>query len=87
MRVIGLMSGTSHDAIDAAAADLNLVGDSLVLKTPGLVSEARAEALRQARTAMAAPADRELSGCLPGERPRAGQDIQAETEGELSECE
>jgi anhydro-N-acetylmuramic acid kinase len=29
MRVIGLMSGTSYDAIDAAAADLRLVGDSL----------------------------------------------------------
>ncbi|MFE5887657.1 anhydro-N-acetylmuramic acid kinase [Streptomyces sp. NPDC056462] len=47
MRVIGLMSGTSHDAIDAAAADLNLVGDSLVLKTLGLVSEAYDEALRE----------------------------------------
>ena len=30
MRVIGLMSGTSYDAIDAAAAELDLVGDSLV---------------------------------------------------------
>ncbi|MFE5917441.1 anhydro-N-acetylmuramic acid kinase [Streptomyces sp. NPDC056468] len=47
MRVIGLMSGTSHDAIDAAAADLNLVGESLVLKTLGLVSEAYDEALRE----------------------------------------
>ncbi|MGW6731677.1 anhydro-N-acetylmuramic acid kinase [Streptomyces sp. NPDC055013] len=47
MRVIGLMSGTSHDAIDAAASDLNLVGDSLVLKTLGLVSEAYDEALRE----------------------------------------
>ncbi|WP_328421001.1 anhydro-N-acetylmuramic acid kinase [Streptomyces sp. NBC_00443] len=48
MRVIGLMSGTSHDAIDAAAADLNLVGDSLVLKALGLVSEAYDESLREA---------------------------------------
>ncbi|MEJ8672028.1 anhydro-N-acetylmuramic acid kinase [Streptomyces sp. NBC_01614] len=48
MRVIGLMSGTSHDAIDAAAADLNLVGDSLVLKARGLVSEGYDEALREA---------------------------------------
>lgn len=31
MRVIGLMSGTSYDAIDAAAADLELAGDRLVL--------------------------------------------------------
>lgn len=31
LRVIGLMSGTSYDAIDAAAADLTLDGDTLVL--------------------------------------------------------
>ncbi|MFF5476296.1 anhydro-N-acetylmuramic acid kinase [Streptomyces sp. NPDC012935] len=47
MRVIGLMSGTSHDAIDAAAADLDLIGDSLVLKTLGMVSEGYDEALRE----------------------------------------
>ena len=30
MRVIGLMSGTSYDAIEAAAADLTLAGDTNV---------------------------------------------------------
>ncbi|MFE0255551.1 anhydro-N-acetylmuramic acid kinase [Streptomyces sp. NPDC059010] len=48
MRVIGLMSGTSCDAIDAAAADLSLVGDSLVLKPLGLVSEPYDDGLREA---------------------------------------
>ncbi|MFE7275491.1 anhydro-N-acetylmuramic acid kinase [Streptomyces sp. NPDC057623] len=47
MRVIGLMSGTSYDAVDAAAADLSLVGDGLVLKPLGLVSEVYDEALRE----------------------------------------
>jgi len=39
MRVIGLMSGTSYDAIDAAAADLRLDGDRLVLTPLGLLSQ------------------------------------------------
>lgn len=55
MRVIGLMSGTSYDAIDAGAADLNLDGDSLVLKPLGLVSEAYDETLREALAASLPP--------------------------------
>ncbi|WP_369173947.1 anhydro-N-acetylmuramic acid kinase [Streptomyces sp. R28] len=55
MRVIGLMSGTSYDAIDAAAAELGLVGDSLVLKPLGLVSEAYDDALREALAAALPP--------------------------------
>ncbi|MDC0767059.1 anhydro-N-acetylmuramic acid kinase [Streptomyces sp. HD] len=55
MRVIGLMSGTSYDAIDAAAADLSLVGDSLVLKPLGLVSEAYDDGLREALAAALPP--------------------------------
>ncbi|GAA2734590.1 anhydro-N-acetylmuramic acid kinase [Streptomyces nogalater] len=35
MRVIGLMSGTSYDAIEAAAADLALDGDTLLLRPLG----------------------------------------------------
>ncbi|WP_405884189.1 anhydro-N-acetylmuramic acid kinase [Streptomyces sp. NBC_01136] len=56
MRVIGLMSGTSYDAIDAAAAELTLDGDSLVLRPLGLVSEAYDGALRDALAAALPPA-------------------------------
>ncbi|MGW0995648.1 anhydro-N-acetylmuramic acid kinase [Streptomyces sp. NPDC002523] len=38
MRVIGLMSGTSYDAIEAAAADLTLDGDTLFLRPLGHLS-------------------------------------------------
>ncbi|PWI14135.1 anhydro-N-acetylmuramic acid kinase [Streptomyces sp. Act143] len=55
MRVIGLMSGTSYDAIDAAAADLGLVGDSLVLRPLGLVSEPYDDELRAALAAALPP--------------------------------
>ncbi|MGW6690893.1 anhydro-N-acetylmuramic acid kinase [Streptomyces sp. NPDC054961] len=54
MRVIGLMSGTSHDAIDAAAADLTLDGDTLVLTPLGMISAAYDDELRA-----------ELAGALP----------------------
>ncbi|MFI9616389.1 anhydro-N-acetylmuramic acid kinase [Streptomyces sp. NPDC052023] len=55
MRVIGLMSGTSYDAIDAAAAELSLVGDSLVLKPLGMVSERYDDELRAALAAALPP--------------------------------
>ncbi|MFJ7591193.1 anhydro-N-acetylmuramic acid kinase [Streptomyces sp. NPDC097617] len=54
MRVVGLMSGTSYDAIDAAAADLSLDGDTLVLTPLGMISTAYDEELRA-----------ELAGALP----------------------
>ncbi|EFL36172.1 anhydro-N-acetylmuramic acid kinase [Streptomyces viridochromogenes DSM 40736] len=55
MRVIGLMSGTSYDAIDAAAAELDLVGDSLVLKPLGMVSETYDGELRESLAAALPP--------------------------------
>ncbi|WP_406175914.1 anhydro-N-acetylmuramic acid kinase [Streptomyces sp. NBC_00996] len=61
MRVIGLMSGTSYDAIDAAAAELTLDGDSLVMQPLGLVSEAYDEELRDALAAALPPAPTSLA--------------------------
>lgn len=58
LRVVGLMSGTSYDAIDAAAADLDLEGDTLVLTPLGMISTAYGDDLRAA-----------LSGALPPSRP------------------
>ena len=56
MRVIGLMSGTSCDAIDAAAADLWLDGDTLVLTPLGLVSQSYPDELRTTLAASLPPA-------------------------------
>ncbi|HEX3308390.1 MAG TPA: anhydro-N-acetylmuramic acid kinase [Streptosporangiaceae bacterium] len=56
MRVIGLMSGTSCDAIDAAAADLWLDGDTLVLAPLGLVSQSYTGELHAALAAALPPA-------------------------------
>ncbi len=56
MRVIGLMSGTSYDAIDAAAADLRLDGDQLVLTPLGLLSQPYSDELRAAVAASLPPA-------------------------------
>ncbi|MYV38320.1 anhydro-N-acetylmuramic acid kinase, partial [Streptomyces sp. SID1328] len=47
MLVIGLMSGTSYDGIDAAAAELRLEGETLHLKPLGMVSEPYDPGLRE----------------------------------------
>ncbi|MFF6977921.1 hypothetical protein ACFZAV_09280 [Streptomyces sp. NPDC008343] len=86
MRVIGLMSGTSHDAIDAAATDLNPVGDSLVLKARGLVNVAHAEASRHAPAAAPVRADRELCDRLPGGHRTPAKTSKRKRKSELIEC-
>ena len=56
MRVIGLMSGTSHDAIDAAAADITVDDDALVLRALGQLSIPYPTELRELLTATLPPA-------------------------------
>lgn len=56
MRVIGLMSGTSHDAIEAAAADLTLEGDTLVMCPLGALSLDYPGDLRERIAAVLPPA-------------------------------
>jgi len=51
-----MMSGTSFDAVDAAAADLEIVGDTVVLQPLGLVSQPYPEALHEALVAALPPA-------------------------------
>ncbi|GHE05766.1 anhydro-N-acetylmuramic acid kinase [Streptomyces alanosinicus] len=56
MLVIGLMSGTSYDAVDAAAAVLRLDGDTLLLRPLGMVSTPYDDALRAVLTRALPPA-------------------------------
>lgn len=55
MRVVGLISGTSFDGIDAAAADLSLRGDEVVLRPLGATSAPYAPDLRGALVAALPP--------------------------------
>lgn len=54
LTVIGMISGTSYDAIDAAVADLSLAGDEIICRPRGLYSEDLPDSLR-ARIAAALP--------------------------------
>lgn len=56
VRVIGLMSGTSHDAIDAAAAEISVDGDTLVVRPLGMITAAYQPELRAMITAALPPA-------------------------------
>src|SRR5690606_9114838 len=56
LRVVGLMSGTSHDAVDAAACDLRLDDDALMLTPLGHLSEPYPAALRDELVAALPPA-------------------------------
>ncbi|MDX2777607.1 anhydro-N-acetylmuramic acid kinase, partial [Streptomyces caniscabiei] len=56
MRVIGLLSGTSYDAVDAAAADLGLDGDTLTLRPLGRISRAYDDDLHSALASALPPA-------------------------------
>ena len=55
LRVVGLMSGTSHDAVDAAACELRLVGDTLTLTPLGHLSVTFPEELRSELVAALPP--------------------------------
>ncbi|HVX45913.1 MAG TPA: anhydro-N-acetylmuramic acid kinase [Mycobacteriales bacterium] len=57
MRVIGVMSGTSHDAIEVAAADLTAAGDALQLRLLGRLSIDFDPALHSAVAAVLPPAN------------------------------
>ncbi|MQY39839.1 Anhydro-N-acetylmuramic acid kinase [Streptomyces sp. RB17] len=56
MRVIGLMSGTSYDAIEAAATDLALNGETLLLRPLGHLSVPYPDDLRNLIAATLPPA-------------------------------
>lgn len=60
LRVIGLMSGTSHDAVDAAACDLRLADDTLVLTPLGHLSVPYPSGLRSDFVAALPPASTTL---------------------------
>ena len=56
MRVIGLMSGTSYDGIEAAAAEFDLSGDTLRMRPLGRLSHPYPDRLRAQIAAALPPA-------------------------------
>jgi len=55
LTVIGMISGTSYDAIDAAAAEFELIGEEIICRPLGLHSEDMPEDLRARIAAMLPP--------------------------------
>ena len=60
MRVIGLISGTSHDAIEAAAVDFDLAGDEIRARVVASSSTPYAPELRSRLVAALPPAETTL---------------------------
>jgi anhydro-N-acetylmuramic acid kinase len=60
VRVIGLISGTSHDAIEAAAVDFELAGDEILARVAATSSTPYAPALRARLVAALPPAETTL---------------------------
>ena len=56
MRVIGMISGTSYDAIEAVAVELAFDGDAVVADLRAHLSASYPESLRDAIAAMLPPA-------------------------------
>lgn len=85
LRVVGLMSGTSHDAVDAAACELRLAGDTLLLTPLGHLSVPYPPALRSGLVAALPPARTTLeSVCrLDTEIGQAFADVAARAVAEL----
>lgn len=62
MRVIGMMSGTSFDAVDAAAADITIEGSTAVVQPLGMLSQPYSTPLRDALVAALPPASTTMEG-------------------------
>jgi len=85
MRVIGVMSGTSYDAIDAAAADIWLDGEAVVVRPLGLVSTSYSTDLRNKLAAALPPATTSLAAVcqLDTEIGQAFAELAGRANGEL----
>src|SRR5581483_11983662 len=61
VRVVGMISGTSHDAIEAAAVDLDLAGDAIEARLVATASIPYAPELRARLVAALPPAETTLA--------------------------
>ncbi|GAA2673722.1 anhydro-N-acetylmuramic acid kinase [Streptomyces aculeolatus] len=69
LTVVGLLSGTSYDAVDAAVCDLRLAGEELLLHPRGLHSAPFPDELRRA-----------VAACLPPARTTMAEVCRLDTE-------